>query len=139
MMTAMEEAKRYAARAEENYVKAAMFKDANCRMTMISLAEQYERMAAQAVAAAQFEPDRRDEEMMLSKGGLHPYDEMLFFCLRDFRSRGPKSRAAVIAGDVTSVSERPMVRMLARGFNKSSREVARDLIRLDRSLENGQP
>lgn len=77
--------------------------------------------------------------MMLSKSGLHPYEEMLLYCLREFKTRGPKSRAAVLAGDVIALSQRVPVRMLAHGFNKSEAQVARDLIRLDRDLEYGRP
>src|SRR5262247_2315447 len=78
------------------------------------------------------------EGARMSKSGLPPYDDMLYFLLRYFKTLGPKSRAAVISGDVVSVSERSHVRMLAHGFSKSSTQVARDLIRLDRTLETGR-
>jgi hypothetical protein len=79
------------------------------------------------------------ETTMLSKSGLHPYDEMLLYLLREFKTRGPKSRTAVVDGDITALSQRISVRMLAAGFNKSDRQVARDLINLERDLEYGRP
>ena len=76
--------------------------------------------------------------MLQSKSGLPPYDDMLLFAWRIFTRRGPKSRAAVVAGDIDSICQRPEICMLAHGFNKSNRQVARELIELDRSLEHGQ-
>src|SRR5262245_50253583 len=141
-MTPLEEAARWANRAEENRTKAASYKDRQCQLTMLSLAEQAElwsqRAMTQAIAfdaALQISRGNGKEPEMLSRSGLHPYDEGLIFLLGDFKSRGPKSRAAVISGDVTIISERMPVRMLAKMFAKSAREVARDLIRLDRTLE----
>jgi hypothetical protein len=75
---------------------------------------------------------------MQSKSGLHPYRAALFFILRESEKAGPKSRAAVISGDVAEVSERQTVRMLAAMFDKSNRAVARDLINTYRAIEDGE-
>jgi len=144
MMDPLQEAARWERRAEENRTKAECYTNAWCRATMISLADQYDRLSERALTHAiaidgLFRQGHVEEAQMLSKGGLHPYDEGLIFCLRDFKTRGPKSRSAIVSGDVDSICQRMPVVMLAKMFNKSNREVARDLIKLDRSLENGRP
>jgi hypothetical protein len=78
------------------------------------------------------------ETVMLSRSGLHPYRAALFFILRESEKAGPKSRAAVVSGDIKEVSERQTVRMLAAMFDKSSRAVARDLIDTCRAIEDGE-
>lgn len=138
--TLMAEAQRYRARAEENRTKMDGYRDALCRSTMKMLAEQADHLAERATTQAlAFDAALRlaKETEMLSKSGLHPYRAGLFFILRENERNGPKSRAAVTAGDVAYVSTRGNVRMLANMFNKTAHEVARDVIELWRGLEDG--
>src|SRR5262245_6827797 len=80
-----------------------------------------------------------EEPEMQSKSGLHPYRAALFFILRENEKAGPRSRAAVVAGDIGEISNRVTVRMLAAMFDKTNREVARDLITTFHAIEDGQP
>src|SRR5262245_14021756 len=79
-----------------------------------------------------------EEPEMQSRSGLHPYRAALFFILRESERAGPRSRAAVVAGDIGEVSSRQTVRMLAAMFDKSNRQVARDLIDTYRAIEHGE-
>jgi len=141
-LTLLEEAKRWTARAEENRTKAEAYRDWQCRATMRMLAEQAEAWAERAMTqAAAFDATLRiyrKIDQMQSKSGLHPYDDGLQCILRETSRLGPKSRAAIVARDVASVSNRSNVRMLAHMFNKTDRDVARDLINLFHALENGK-
>jgi hypothetical protein len=132
----LHEAERWANRAKENFSKANRYHDPLCRVTMRMLGEQAEAFAARAaLLAAESKPGA--ETMLQTKSGLHPYRAALFFILRESEKAGPKSRAAVVAGDIREISGRQTVRMLAHMFDKSNREVARDLINTFRAIEDG--
>lgn len=135
-MTPLEEARRWAERAQANRSKADRHGNTLCRRTLLGMAEQAdawsERALTHAIACDHKEPK------MLSRSGLHPYRAALFFILRESEKAGPKSRAAVVAGDVAEVSNRQTVRMLAAMFDKSNRAVARDLIDTYRAIEDGE-
>jgi hypothetical protein len=144
MMTPLEEACHWAERAEANRSKADCYKgDKLCRRTLLAMAEQADAWSQRALThaiafdAALHEIHNKEPEM-LSKSGLHPYRAALFFILRESEKAGPRSRAAVVSGDIAEVSKRQTVRMLAAMFDKSGRAVARDLIDTYRAIEDGE-
>jgi hypothetical protein len=128
-----EEAHAWARRAARNDSRADMSRNRHCRRTMLAMAEQADALAGRAALLA------AEESEMQTKSGLHPYRAALFFILRESEKAGPKSRAAVVAGDIDEVSQRQTVRMLATMFDKTNKAVARDLIDTYRALEDGQP
>jgi len=128
-----EEAEAWARRAARNDSRADMSRNRHCRRTMLAMAEQADALAGRAALLAAAESE------MQTKSGLHPYRAALFFILRESEKAGPKSRAAVVTGDVAEVSQRQTVRMLAAMFDKSNHAVARDLINTYRALEDGDP
>jgi hypothetical protein len=128
-----EEANAWARRAARNDSRADMSRNRRCRRTLLAMAEQAEALAGRAALLAV------EESEMQTKSGLHPYRAALFFILRESEKAGPRSRAAVVTGDIDEVSQRQTVRMLAAMFDKTNRAVARDLIDTYRALEDGQP
>ena len=141
-MNLLEQAEHWAVKAEGHRNKGLTLPAGRCQQTMRMLALEEDYLAELAVThALAFEAVRRREhtkdEAMLSKSGLHPYRAALFFILRESERAGPKSRAALVAGDVAEISNRQTVRMLAAMFDKTSREVARDLITTYRAIEDG--
>ncbi len=137
----LEEARRWANRAEENWTKADLYRDDLCRRTMQYLARQSElwaqRAAEQAVKAALGSEDVG----MQSRSGLHPYHDMLLFILREgtHDSRASRQRrSAIRSGDINNIRQWSLVRALAHGFNKHDSDVARDLVKTFRTLEDGQ-
>jgi hypothetical protein len=129
-----EEADAWARRAARNDSRAEMSRNRHCRRTLLALAEQANALAGRAALLA-----AEESEMEQTKSGLHPYRAALFFILRESEKAGPRSRAAVVTGDIDEVSQRQTVRMLAVMFDKTNRAVARDLIDTYRALEDGQP
>lgn len=71
-------------------------------------------------------------ESVRSKGGLAPYDAGLFFIVRERQGGGWPPR------DIGQVSGWLVVRMLAHQFDKTPRDVARDVIATWQAVENGQ-
>ena len=141
MRSPLEEARRWERRAEENYAKAEMYHDELCRRTMEGLARDCEVMAHRAATIALLHHRHTEEDRMQSKSGLHPYRAALFFILRektDGHWSGPKSNEAVKAGDVGRVAGSYVVRCIAEAFGKTNREVAWDLIKTYRALEDGE-
>lgn len=133
------ESKHWEYRAEEHYVIAQASRGL-CRRTMLNLAHRAEQRAIRAASLAVMAPDV--ENGMQTKSGLHPYRAGLFFILRenaDEHRSSRKVRAAMVAGDINSISDWPMVRMLAHQFDKTARGVARDLAETYREMENGAP
>jgi hypothetical protein len=143
-MTPLEEARRWAERAQANRSKADWHKgDKLCHRTLLGMAEQADHLSSLALThAIAFDAALHEihhkEPKMLSRSGLHPYRAALFFILRESEKAGPKSRAAVVSGDIAEVSSRQTVRMLAAMFDKSNRAVARDLIDTYRAIEDGE-
>lgn len=138
----LEQARWWAERAEHSYARVGLSKDARCRLTALTLARTAERYANRAASLAVLAvPSSKDDDIgMQSKGGLHPYRAALFFILREARNTSRTSRqrtAALVAGDVVSISRWPMVRCIAHAFGKGACEVARDLIDTYLALEDG--
>jgi hypothetical protein len=144
-MTPLEEARRWAERARANRSKADWHGDGDtlCRRTLLGMAERAEHLSSVALTHAiafdfALHEIQHKEPKMLSRSGLHPYRAALFFILRESEKAGPRSRAAVISGDIAEISSRQTVRMLAAMFDKTNRAVARDLIDTYRAIEDGE-
>jgi hypothetical protein len=135
----LNEAARWAQRAEGNYARVDAYKDLRCRRTMLAMAEQAELLAERAAALAIFTLNK-DEEMR-SRDGVHPYRAALFWLLRQRKSgawSGPKSADMVRAQNLRAIARWDTVRMLAHAFDKSELQVARDLVDTYCALEDGQ-
>src|SRR5262245_3995767 len=93
----LDEAVAWAERALRNDTRASLYKSEHCRRTMTMLSNTAgalaERTARLAIDVAEAEMETRD--------GVPSYRAGLSFILRENSRRGPKSRAAVVAGDVT--------------------------------------
>ena len=68
---------------------------------------------------------------MRTKSGLHPYDVGKFFVLRGCGKQWPLR-------DVAQVSGWTVVRMLAHMFDKRVTDVAKEIIDLQKTLEDGE-
>src|SRR5262245_3486889 len=141
MRTALEESRMWERRAEENYAKAEQYKNRLCRLTMESLGRDCEAMALRAAKEAVAEQQTREPttERVAMYDRPQPYEIGLVAVLREYRDRwsGPKGYDKVDAADIGAMSKWQGVRLLARIYNKSNRQVARDLINTYRGTENG--
>jgi len=68
---------------------------------------------------------------MRTKSGLHPYDVGKFFVLRGCGKQWPLR-------DVAQVSGWTVTRMLAHMFDKRVTDVAKEIIDLQKTLEDGE-
>ena len=68
---------------------------------------------------------------MRTKSGLHPYDVGKFFVLRGCGKQWPLK-------DVAQVSGWTVTRMLAHMFDKRVTDVAKEIIDLQKTLEDGE-
>ena len=139
----LDEAERWANRAEENYAKADGYKDRYCRSTMLMLARQAEQLAERSVELALAVAKLTEvKEMERSKSGLPPYRAGLSFILREVahsHRTSRQARAAIEAGDIKNIRQWQVIRLLANSFDKNCGDVARDLVDYHRALEQSTP